>query len=324
MGSSTSLLVINTASGVLGILGNGLVSLVIIFERSMHTNTNALILHQATIDFLGSVFILLQAYIPQVLQPLPGGAPGVLLCYFWNSRYFQLTFFVASTYSLIAVTFERYFAIVHPFRYERYFNNRRAIVLTIAGSWFVVLSIRSYVFVQWSVVDGDTCHQSGIGAYVGVVIFLMQYAIPLALMSYMYFRIAWELSKSAKRVVPTVSDRDPHNRNRGGESLLRARRNTFKALLIVFFTFVICWSLNQILFLRHNAGLQRIDFSSNVYIISVGLIATNACINPFIYAIKYKKFKSALRRLFYRVTRQEDRMNYSDDYPNTERTPNTH
>ena len=316
MGSATFLFIINTLSGVLGILGNGLVSLVIICERSMHTNTNALILHQATIDFFASVFILLHGYIPQV-NPIPQGVTGVLLCVLWNSRYFLFTLFVASTYSLIAVTFERYFAIVHPYRYGRLFNGKKTIGLIIAGLWAVVLLFRIYALLQWSVTEAK-CVPKANGDSLAVVIFLGQYAIPLTLMSFMYIGIAVEISKSARRVVPTVSDPDPQNRNRGGESLLRARRNTFKALLIVFITFVLCWSLNQVLFFLHNMRWRKLDFESTVYIISVALISMNACVNPFIYAIKYKKFQQALRRLFYRVIGREDRLNFMDDYPATD------
>lgn len=319
MGSvNTSLFVINTLSGVLGILGNGLVSLVIIFERSMHTNTNALILHQATIDFLGSVFILAHAYLPKV-DPIPQGIAGVLSCVLWNSRYFLFTLFVASTYSLIAITFERYFAIVHPYRYGRLFHGKKPIGLILSGLWILVLTFRLYVVFQWSVSDGS-CVGKPNGHGLAVIIFMFQYIIPLALMSYMYFGIAVAISKSARRIVPTVSDQD--NRNGGGESLLRARRNTFKALLIVFVTFVLCWSLNQVLFFLHNMDWRKLSFDTTTYIISVALVSMNSCINPFIYAIKYKKFKQAMRRLFYRAAGREDRLNLTDEYPGTDQGSN--
>ncbi|XP_038055435.1 allatostatin-A receptor-like [Patiria miniata] len=317
MDSALLLRVINTTTGILGILGNGLVCLVIVLERSMHTYTNALILHQATIDFLASIFIIGYEYIPRTSQV--GETPaGYLLCYLWNSRYFMFTFFVASTYSLVTVTFERFFAIVYPYRYQRYFDGRKAIAVCIACIWAIVLTFRIYAFFQWSVDDGGKCGSRSVGGVLAVVLFLLQYVIPLSLMTYMYIRIGIEISRSANRIIPTVSESDPQHNNNNARRLLRARRNTLKTLVIVFITFVLCWSLNQVLFFMHNMGWQPLDFTSTIYITSTALLASNASVNPFIYAFKYKTFQQALRRLLYRVTGRQDRLNnVTDDIPIT-------
>ena len=243
---------------------------------------------------------------------------GQFLCTFWNSRYFLLNFFVLSTYSLLAVTFERFFAIVYPYHYQRIFGSKKAVVLILSGVWGIVLTFRIYPFFQWYVDDSRICKTSPSGSGLGVVIFLLQYAIPLTSMTYMYSRIALELSKSVRRVIPTVSATEAQQRsNDQGESLLRARRNIFKALLIVFVTFVICWSMNQFLFFLHNMAWRTLDFTSPIYVVSVAMISLNVFVNPFIYSFKYKRFQQACRRLLYRATGQSDRLNATDDITNT-------
>ncbi|XP_038046735.1 beta-1 adrenergic receptor-like [Patiria miniata] len=82
-----------------------------------------------------------------------------------------------------------------------------------------------------------------------------------------------------------------------GESLMRARRNTFKTLLIVCAAFIICWTPNQIFFFLSNLGL-KVDFSSPIFYITIGMVALNSCLNPFIYAIKYKQFQKGLKVVF--------------------------
>ena len=81
------------------------------------------------------------------------------------------------------------------------------------------------------------------------------------------------------------------------ESLLRARRNTFKTFLIVFVTFLICWTPNQIIYFSFNLGMP-LQFTEWYYLLSVAMVASNSCVNPVIYALKYRQFRKGLRGMF--------------------------
>jgi len=59
---------------------------------------------------------------------------------------------------------------------------------------------------------------------------------------------------------------------------------------------MICWSPNEIAFFLNFAG-YTIDFAGSFYHFTVVLAFTNSCINPFIYAAKYREFQRAVRRL---------------------------
>ena len=118
-----------------------------------------------------------------------------------------------------------------------------------------------------------------------------------------YIHITVVLKRGAARIEPGLTaDSSPEGQ---GQSLMRARRNTFKTLLIVFIAFTGCWTPNEVIFLLYSMGV-KIDFTSAIYIITLALVATNSCLNPLIYAIKYKQFQKALKTLLGRNVSSED------------------
>ena len=121
--------ILQTIIGLLGICGNGLVCVVIIKVHFMHTITNAFIFNQSLIDLLASLLFLLYNVIP-----IPPGVTGVLLCSLWVSQYFVWMFFFMSTFNLVALTLERYLAIVFPFRYQ-VLGTRKNVIVTILCVW---------------------------------------------------------------------------------------------------------------------------------------------------------------------------------------------
>ena len=148
MDATTALRAILSVSSTLGVLGNGLVCLVIGRVRTMHTLTNALIFNQAVIDFMGSVFTFAEANAGRP-ERVPAGLAGELYCRLWYSKFFIWAFFAASTYSLAALTLERYSAIVFPFKYRAVFTKWKAFlvivfvwILGLVGSIYNLLYVR--------------------------------------------------------------------------------------------------------------------------------------------------------------------------------------
>ena len=61
--------------------------------------------------------------------------------------------------------------------------------------------------------------------------------------------------------------------------------------------FIACWSINEIYFCLSVIGLFYFDFSGWFYHFTVVLVLLNSCINPLIYAAKYREFQTGVRRL---------------------------
>ena len=61
--------------------------------------------------------------------------------------------------------------------------------------------------------------------------------------------------------------------------------------------FVVCWSVSQISFFLHVMGVIKMDFSGWFHDFGVGMVMVNSCINPFIYAAKYRDFQAGVRKM---------------------------
>lgn len=110
-------IVITTLFSVLvlvGVIGNLLSCIVILTNRSMRTPMNYLILNLAVADimvvsFVAPRFIFIHAF------DHPDGIFGTLICKLFTGSNFSWLGGSASVYSLVAISVERYFAVVHPY-----------------------------------------------------------------------------------------------------------------------------------------------------------------------------------------------------------------
>jgi len=66
--------------------------------------------------------------------------------------------------------------------------------------------------------------------------------------------------------------------------------------MIVGCACIICWAPNEISYFISFFGYP-IDYGGWFYHFSVVLVSLNSCINPFIYAAKYREFQRTVRRI---------------------------
>ncbi len=296
-----------TIVGLLGIFGNCLVCIVIWRIRIMHTLTNAFIFNQAVVDFFSSLALILSINIP-IPETVPGGIAGLLLCYLWVTRFFLWSSFFTSTTSLVSLTIERYVAIVFPFKYQVFFGRRVAAVLITATWVYGFLSSGfNLVWVEYTEEDG-ICKPYVLPEPPVVSAFLllqMNFMVPATVMFIAYSHISIALKRTAKRAAPTQAASSSSDASTIDGSLLRARRNTFKTLFIVFVVYMICWAPDTIIFSLFLLGV-KIDLDGALYIVSVLLVVCNSCANPIIYALKYRQFRKGLNKLFGRNNRVDN------------------
>jgi hypothetical protein len=69
-----------------------------------------------------------------------------------------------------------------------------------------------------------------------------------------------------------------------------AKKNVLKTLVTVFGCFVLCWTCNQIFITMYFLGYP-VNWNSAFYHFTVFATFSNCCLNPCIYALKYKEFQ---------------------------------
>ena len=292
------------AISLLGMLSNAFTVFVILSSKQMRQKlTNVFILHQSIVDFVVAFFLLMTLVTTTRSFDNLQGISGELICRLWLTSMPLWSSVLTSTYNLVALTIERYLEICHPIWHKVSFTyNKAAIVIVVVWLLGLLHQLPTHLPTA-GVVDGK-CYVLAFWAskaankVFGVFNFLVRYLIPLIIMMVAYTAMIRVLRGQGLMA----------NDGGGGanakptkhqERMARARNNIFKTLLIVTLAFIVCWTLNQLLFLMFTFGFA-LDFSTWWYNLSVVLVNANCCINPFIYAAKYEAFQKSVKALFCR------------------------
>ncbi|XP_072178657.1 galanin receptor 2a-like [Diadema setosum] len=322
--------IVFTILGIVGILGNVLVLAVISLLKELRTFMNILIANQSLIDLITSLLVFLH-WLSEVPVNEENKVRAFMACTVINSKYLFWSAIVSSTFNLVVLTLERYLAVMHPIKYKRATMKRRTIIVVALAPWLLGFGFQTYSTIPIRA-EGTACitkiSDRALIA-LGVISFFVQYLFPLLVMIFVYVRLVMSLrNRVAHFNAPGIalrmsgcgshaqSDKDytraplgqnalPLNVAAGGRGAVRipnyrdrARKNIVKTLLIVSVTFAVCWTPNQIMYLNFNLG-GYLDFESGFYYFSVILAFCNMCINPFIYAFKYRRFKKGVKKLFF-------------------------
>ncbi len=280
--------------GALGLAGNGLVIAVILNVSLMRKQvTNTYIINQSCVDAAASVFLILTTCFQDNGRVLsPDSLADRFYCVWWLTKSPLWGIMLSSSLNLIAITLERYVAVVHPIAYKAAYSRPR-VLASIAVIWILGPVFNMIYSGPATVVQNGGCNVFGnwpsltANRVAGIYLFTLQYVIPAAMFIYCYIKIALALRSRL-----TV----------GGQketAMKKARRNITVTLGVVNLSFMICWGINQIYFFMFNVGYPM-DFQGAFYHFTVILLYCNCCVNPFIYIIQYDQFKRAVKRLVFR------------------------
>lgn len=329
------LVIIQIFIGVVGVVGNATVCLVVRKLASEGGNVNVLIVYQACIDLLTSILLIGTAFT--ILFP-PASAPnnvvlGTMYCIFWHYRVILWSSFTMSTFNLLIITLERYIAVIYPIWYSHHFTRKVATSLIVVAWAVAPLMQLVNGFTQLGYRDSKCFFPDvprRIVATQGVLLFSWEFLLPCVSMAFGFTRICIKLHQQHRRVgaagVPSVSSRvvrtstttDPSDStvapaNQVGEissttAAEKANRRTTKrhlnvtiTLTIVFAVFVVCWSPDQVMFLLKNLGVN-LKYREVTHLKSFAIIMgqLNSICNPFIYALRFKQYQNAIKKLFTR------------------------
>ena len=301
--------------GIVGFLGNLTVCVAVAKMRAQRNYANNLIVSQAVADLVTSL-VLIATTFTEIFPTSPPQNPamGYLYCVFWHSRIFMFAMFSISTFNLVAISLERYIAVIHPILYSQNFTGRTAVMFAVTAWLLAPLMQVILGFLQFTFTDGE-CEfiflSFAAQATTGVILFLWDFFGPCIIMAFCFTRISIQFSRQAKRVgaaemstttTSTVSTTVQDNAAEGNTDNAPTKKSgrgraITKTLVIVFLVYVICWSPDQFLFLQWNLG-GYIDFGGVIHSLVVIMAMLNSACNPFIYALRYKKYREAMKALY--------------------------
>ncbi|XP_041478954.1 cholecystokinin receptor type A-like [Lytechinus variegatus] len=185
--------------GLTGLFGN-LTCVVLLCRRSVRNNTNLLIVNQAVVDGIASTLLMAAttADIGGIRTSVKAPLAEILYCYFWNSLVIVFGCFAVSTFNMVALSIERYLAVVHPIWYSRNFK-KRLLGAFIASVWVLgpAFQVLNVIFHYEATADHQ-CRFVAKHKVILVMLFIWEYFFPVCVMTYSFAAIIAKFRKLNK------------------------------------------------------------------------------------------------------------------------------
>ncbi|XP_036138704.1 adenosine receptor A2b isoform X1 [Monomorium pharaonis] len=307
------------------IFGNGLVIIAFVKERKLRKLTNYYIVSLAVADLLVGLFAIPFAILASVGLP-----PNLHACLFTLS--ILMVLFTISIFSLMAVSIDRYWAILYPMGYSRDVHTKT--VISIIGVCWVAGTLLGFLpLLGWNTgkMNNHSCMFRTIMDYNYLVFLYFATAVLPALLIAAFYAHIYRIIIKQRQQIIAMNPSDP-----GGGSIVRhlsvhhggdlgdnhrqttktvlcrlgaVRKREIKAIqnlfsIVIFF--IICWfplhTVNCVIAFCPQCEIN--DFLINFCIV---LSHINSVGNPFLYAYHLKDFRIAIKKFIWRfVFRHSD------------------
>lgn len=276
---------------VAGLIGNALVVIVVAFNPLMRSTTNILIINLAISDLM---FVVMCIPFTASDYILPNWPFGDSLCK--TVQYMIVVTCLASVYTLVLMSLDRFLAVVHPISSMSIRTERNALIATVLA----------WVFIFTTAIPTAVCHGEISYMHKGVnhtaclfledgynhslfqiSFFLSSYVIPLSLISFLYVGMLSRLWKTG-----------PGGKN--SKESRKGKKRVTRMIVFVVVAFSICWAPIQIILVLKSLKLYRTTtLTVSIQIISHVLAYLNSCLNPFLYAFLSENFRKAFRKVMW-------------------------
>ncbi|GMT03282.1 hypothetical protein PENTCL1PPCAC_25456, partial [Pristionchus entomophagus] len=301
--------------GAIGAIGNLLTVWVIYSTTSLHSHTNLFLASLAISDLLlivvGVPFDVLHAW--RATDSLVARLPAY--CEITSTSISLFTF--ASTLTIVALTFERYVAICHPFSLRMWFDRKKVIRL-IYVLWIFAAVPSLYIGLQFKRVIPDWC-----GAYHVIeqgrcdyVNYGFSFQIEMAITAVVHMHTAppdhaagavsaAPGGRRVSRMYSTVSNMSAppaspllqvHMRDSAPPMSQQAQRMVMKMLFTVTTVFFVCYLPYHVQRLIVMYAKCDSPVCEMLYPITGLLQYVSATLNPIIYNLMSIRFRAAFRR----------------------------
>ncbi|XP_058444189.1 RYamide receptor-like [Malaya genurostris] len=286
-----------TGISLVAIVGNVAVLLVVLLIPRMNTVTNCFIANLAFGDMLMVIFCIPFSFVSIfVLQYWPFGA---LICQLVN--YSQAISVMISAYTMIAISFDRYIAIMWPLKPRVTKRIAKILIFLIwAGALITALPIPVYSTLIQPTEWYDHCDLSicievwpddEADRNYSITLMTLQFLVPLIVLIFTYTRIAckvWAKSPPGE----SVKGRD--------QRILQSKRKMIKMMITVVLAFIISWlPFNIFMLIPLDPEWQPLPY---LWFLFHWLAMSHSCYNPIIYCYMNEKFRQGFRHLLHRTT----------------------
>ncbi|CAF0960692.1 unnamed protein product [Adineta ricciae] len=295
-----------TLLSILTVGGNALVCLIVFQYMGVITVTNLFIANLAVTDLLIGLFCIPIVLISDYL--LSDWPFGTFMCKF--TSFAQSVFVVCTVYTLIAMSVDRYIAIIHPLKPKL---TRKQCRILIGLLWTFSLVFSSPIFIDMHVrhtcfhrdTDNITEYTQTICETVGLPLSIQTaynvatltiiYLIPLCVLTIVYIRLGWQLHQ-------THAPGEAHSER--DAKIKKSKQKVIKMCFVVVIMFGVCWFPLQLYTNILSPYLDRIfhqEYVPHVYFAFHLMAMSNSCVNPAIYGVMSSKFRDGYLHYWHRL-----------------------
>ena len=271
---------------IVGLAGNTLLIYIVWRKPGARNVTSFLFVNMAVADLLIVVF-----QMPFNIASLY--VYGSLFLQVFHCRFLYYVIrvsFLASIFSLTVMAFDRYFAVVHPFRRSIWFRKPKIITPII---W--ISSMASMSIIPVAIKYQGRCYlEISLLLPFCAIFFVVGFLLPFVVISVLYIQVARKLWLHE---VPV-----DHNVSGSQRDLEIPKKKIIRMLIIVVVVFAVCWLPIHVYQMHAGLALALRGFweSWDPYVlvyICYWLSQANSAINPWLYIGLNGKMKAAFKNL---------------------------
>ncbi|XP_013173847.1 PREDICTED: neuromedin-K receptor-like [Papilio xuthus] len=279
---------------LLAIIGNTLVIWIVLAHRRMRTVTNCFLVNLAVADLLMATLNGAPNFVFLVTANWPFGS---ITC---RASNFTANLTVsAGVFTLVAITVDRYVAIVKPLQHRLSRRVARAVLFSVWCS-SIILALptllysdtytkkyingeREICFIKWP----DGSYPTSKTDYCYNLVFLsVTYVVPMSVMVWAYAQMSSALRGHG------IGECTHHQMQ-----IVRAKRKVVRMFVLVVVVFAMCWLPYHAYFVLvyHHQSLASAPFAQHIYLAFYWLAMANSMFNPLIYYWMSNKFRVYFR-----------------------------
>ena len=272
---------------VLAILGNALVTYLIITKTRLHVTTNWFVLSLALADLCVGLTYFPLLFISSFFQELSIDHQGL---------WFKLshTFLYSSSSNLCALTADRFLAITMPLKYTVFMTRKRRLIIFLASAWIAPLIL--FTLPSIFTYSSNSASFTFIFEIFRVSVFQL---IPSVLFVFVTGRlcyIARDISRKESLLLAQIRfNFKPAQQNAPTVKKHREKTAAVKMIVLIILLFVLC----------HVGGNYRCfcfvfklcAASENLKSVIHVLFIINSAANPLVYAVLKKDMQNELKRM---------------------------
>ncbi|KAK3753567.1 hypothetical protein QZH41_006125 [Actinostola sp. cb2023] len=290
---------------ILSVVGNAYIIAIVLRNKQMHSTINYLIANMASSDLAGSV-----AAISPILSYLKNmsyewkvaGTMGSILCK--AGPFIRDVSITVSILSMIAIGFDRFFAVIFPMNLVPRFLTIRIALPVI---WFIAIATFSIHLVTFRLVpllDAHLCYmawpdnlpdKSSLIFFLAILI--LYFILPFVIITILYLAIAHTIKQQK---IPGQQSTDIEKKRR------KQNHGIIKMAFTIVACFFVCWFPYHTLLLlelfvwkrKENIPAALLPFYGIFVESTIILSYVSFFINPFVCFFFSSKFRKYLRNLF--------------------------